>query len=156
MAKLQMIGIGRNVKKNFVIGLAAGLLFISVAAIANLRMLMPMLDSNVVGFFTFISAIIVVGFVAPALEEPLMAVVLHISRSVVSSIAIAILITAFVFAAFHMEVYGVSNIDFFIGAFVFRVIASIIMIKTECQLPAMVMHSVANIYLFTQYYLVMT
>lgn len=152
MSKLKIIGIDRDVKKDIGIGIAAGLLFISVAMIANLRMLMPMLDANVGGFITFISACVVVGFVAPVLEEPIMAVVLHICRSITKYVVVAILIASFVFAAFHLEMYGISNIDFFVGAFVFRVIASVLMIKTQSLLPAMVMHSIANVYLFIEYY----
>lgn len=147
-----LIGIDDNIGTDILIGIAIGggfvLLFESTSITMGLPPFYPQVTSGQI--VSVIAAIVIVGGLAPILEEPLLrGAVLHFTDKLMPIIP-AIVVTGVVFAMFHWVVYGSALVAAFVGAFLFSTVACIVSIRTKSLVSAVVTHAIINLYLLIQ------
>jgi membrane protease YdiL (CAAX protease family) len=151
MSNSGLIGIDDNYKTDSLIGLVAGIIFVFMSASTSISIGIPapIYIQSVSNVVTIFAGLVVVSFLAPVCEEVFMAVILSLFKEY-TNIVVAVLIVSIFFAGLHWKVYGASLAGAYIGAFLFRIIASGLMLTTNSIVPSTVMHSIVNAYLYLE------
>ena len=151
MVRIRLIGIDDNYIHDAFIGALAGLFFVLVYSTTSLTTAIPAPiypQSALPAIVNLAAAFVVVAILAPVFEEPLFrGAIFFLSRMVVP-MPIAIVVTSFAFSFFHWTVYGEALAAAFVGAFIFSVVACLMVLETKSLIPAVVMHAIVNSYLF--------
>jgi len=125
-------------------GLAGGLFIVLNSFNGIFQIGFPVLPQSI----AVVSKLLTVGLLAPVLEEGFFrGVLLGVLRN--RSLWFAVLVNSLLFSLFHLAVYGgfLTSIGAFVGAFVFGLLASWMVVKTNNLLSAIVMHGIVNLYL---------
>jgi membrane protease YdiL (CAAX protease family) len=143
--------INENWKKDGVIGLLVGIGFVLI------NLLSPAISIGLpsLGLAVGESARgVVVGVLAPVIEESLFrGAILFLLIGLGVFVIPAILISAATFALYHFTAYGSSiftSSGALVGALLFAVIASVLVLWRKSLLPAIVCHAVFNMWLVTK------
>lgn len=143
-----LYGIDKNWKVDmFVYGPLAGFTFIFFMNFTSLTMGYPL---TLFELIDSASKMIVNSILAPIGEEALFIIVFWIATKYTKLLPIAVIITAFTFAAFHYSAYGAYLPAAYVGAFLFRAAMIGLIISTKSILPAIVAHSIINTYLYVE------
>ena len=151
MTDNNLIGIDDNWPFDLGVGIISGLFFVAFYASTSISMGIPapiyiQSVGNIVNFFAGLS---VVCLLASICEESIMAAILYITNEV-SNEVVAVILTSIAFAALHWQVYGEAMMGAYVGAFLFRIVASVLMLSTKSLIPSMVMHAMVNGYLYLE------
>ncbi len=90
---------------------------------------------------------IIVGGVAPVVEEVAFRGVLMNILDKYMPFYFALILSAVFFSIFHWTAYGISMTSAFVGAFIFGLIAGLITKWRRSIIPAIILHATFNIYL---------
>ena len=90
--------------------------------------------------------LLIVGFLAPIAEEIIFRGLLLAAFARTFGYMTGNIIVSILFAITHLTAYGIGMTSAFIGAGLFAIIAGIVAISTKNILPAIIMHSMANIW----------
>lgn len=144
-----LYGIDRNWKMDTVYGLVFGTIFIFFLETSTLTMGYPL--ATLFEHLDFAIKMIVNSILAPIGEEMVLGgIVLYLYLRSSKYLPLAIFLTGVTFAAFHYTTYGAELPAAYVGAFLFRVVASFIIIYTKSLLPTIIMHSMVNTYLYIE------
>ena len=138
-----LIGVDRNWGEDIALGVALGVGFILLNMIApNITIGVPVLPMSVNDQY------LVAGFVAPVAEEIAFRGVLLSIADKALPFMFATLVVSVVFSVYHLAAYGMAASGAFFGAFLFSVIACLVIKKTRSLIPVILMHSIFNLFLF--------
>ena len=153
------IELGRRTdwKQDLFVGISLGIAFI----IGNLltpaiSIGMPSLSLSATAF----NRVLVIGLLAPIIEEALfrglLSGILSSKLINIKNTLVVGVVTALAFSAYHWTAYGetLAASGAFFGAFIFGLVAFFVTYKRKSLLPAMVLHSMFNIYLLTRLFVV--
>lgn len=150
--KEMLIGIDDNIGTDILIGLGVGGAFVLLFESTSITMGLPPIypQATTSQLMNVAAAIMIVGVLAPILEEALFrGAGLYIFNLMLPLIP-AILVVGVVFAGFHWISYGAALAAAFVGAFLFSTIACILTLKTKSLVPGVITHAIINIYLLIQ------
>ncbi len=148
--KLKFYGIGKDIKKNLALGLVFAVVFVVLNLLTGIVIGLPVLPQAIEGKY------IVAGAVAPMVEEMLFRMAL-LSLFSFLPVVLLVVFNGAVFSAFHWSAYGQSLQAMngsFIGAFIFGMFATYITIKRQSIIPAIVCHSIFNLYILSKYFVI--
>lgn len=147
--KEMLIGIDDNIGTDILIGLGVGGAFILLFESTSITMGLPPIypQATTSQLMNVAAAIMIVGVLAPILEEALFRGAGLYIFDLMMPLIPAIIVVGVIFAGFHWVAYGVFLSAAFIGAFLFSSVACILTLKTKSLVSAVIVHSVINIYL---------
>lgn len=150
----KLYGIDENWRFDSLLGIALGLVFISVMNATSITMGTPSAIYPLTTFaekVSIISTIAVIGYLASICEETLFrGIFMWFGWHNLKHLALAIIATGIVFAGFHYQAYGAALPAAYVGAFLFSTIACLVTLRTKSLLPSIIMHSMVNINLYVQ------
>lgn len=144
--------ISKSWKSDLGLGLVVGVAFIFLNILAPaISIGLPNLGLSV----TETGALIVVGILAPIIEEILFrgALLTLILPRLINNTFFNVIIAAAAFAVYHFTAYGASFASAsgaFIGAFIFAIIVTLLVLWRKSLLPGIIVHSIFNIYLLSK------
>lgn len=145
---MEMIGVGQNWKRDILLGLLFGVIFIAANIFTGISIGLPSLPAQLVGKYGIVSVL------APIFEEAgFRGVLLFLTGGFGTFFIYAINIIAF--ALFHYAAYGASLAAMsasFIGAGLFAGFAVFTTLRYKSILPAIITHAIFNTFLLTKYF----
>ncbi len=146
---MDMIGVGGHWKRDILIGLIAGFIFILANVFTGISIGLPSLPAQVVGKYGIVSVL------APVFEEVGFRSVLLFLTAGFGTVALYA-INIVTFSLFHYVAYGASLAAMsanFIGAGLFAAFAVWVTLRYKSILPAIICHAIFNSWLLTKYFL---
>lgn len=145
---MEMIGIGQNWRRDILLGLLFGTIFIVANIFTGISIGLPSLPAQVVGKYGIVSVL------APIFEEAGFRGVLLFLTGGFGLIPLY-LINIITFSLFHYVAYGASLAAMsasFIGAGLFAAFAVFVTLRYKSILPAIITHAIFNTFLLTKYF----
>ncbi len=143
-----MIGISGSWKDDMAFGAIIGLLFITMNIVIPNVMVIGIPETMSLALQ---AGLVIVVVVAPLVEEPLFrSITFGILDKATGNRVLAIFGQAMAFSLYHWRVYGMGLQTAFVGAFVFALLAQLVTIERKSIVPAIFMHMLFNLFLFSQ------
>jgi len=162
-SKTRLIGIDDNFRYDAGVGFAAGILFIFLNMISSISIgipapIYPQSHALPDVAIALIASLAVTVFLAAIAEEIGWRGALFFlwQKLGVSAVPIVVVLVSIAFSLFHWKVYGIGMEAAFVGAFIFSVLACILVLITRSVVPSIVMHGMVNLYLFVTSYQLFT
>lgn len=136
---LQLIGIGNKWVEEISVGFIFGVVLISFAYFY---------PNFIIGYpQSTADEFIIVGGVAPIVEEISFRGVLMNILDKNMPFLFALILSSALFSLFHWKAYGLAMSSAFVGAFIFGVVAGLITKWRKSIIPAIILHATFNLYL---------